>query len=167
MFSTIQYNIIQYQFFFIWRTWDRSWSCGRSFLFSILYYMPNSNKTCKRIIKTLNSKLKSVKSQIDVFTNKTTKTLKKYYSVKGRPNKSKKQLILENKLQQQLIRDKRTFIQSQCDLMDSIQDLKNDFITNQCVPRNIASIKLKKKSIQVMNMMFPQEEQMLLYSELF
>jgi hypothetical protein len=129
--------------------------------------MPNSNKTCKRIIKTLNSKLKSVKSQIDVFTNKTAKTLKKYYSLKGKTNKSKKQLILENKFQQQLVHNKSTFIQSQCDLMDSIKDLKNDFITNQCVPRNIVSIKLKKKTIQVMNMMFPQEEQMLLYSDLF
>ena len=127
----------------------------------------NNNKTCKRIIKTLNSKLKSVKSQIDVFTHKMAKTLKKYHSLNRRTNKSKSQLILENKLQQQLIHNKSTFIQSQCDLMDSIKDLKNDFITNKCVPHNITSINLKKKTIQIMNMVFPPEEQMVLYSELF
>jgi hypothetical protein len=129
--------------------------------------MPNSNKTCKRIIKKLNSKLKTVKSQIDVFTDKSSKTLKKYYSITNRSNKNKKQMILENKLQTQIIKNKHTFIKSQCDLMDSIQILKNDFISNKCVPRNISSFKLKKKSIQIMNMIFPQEEQMLLYSELF
>ena len=126
----------------------------------------SSNKTCKRIIRTLNSKLRTVKSQIDVFTHKTAKTLKKYYSVAKRPNKSKKQFNLENKLQMQLIQNKHTFIKSQCDLMDSIKGLKNEFISNRCVPRNIDSIKLKKKSIQIMNMVFPPEEQMLLYSEL-
>jgi hypothetical protein len=129
--------------------------------------MPNSNnKTCKRIIKRLNYKLKAVKSQIDIFANKTTKTLKKYYSITTRSNKSKTQLDLENKLQRQIIKNKYAFVKSQCDLMDSIKDLKNDFISNKCIPHNITSLKLKPKSIQIMNMVFPQDEQMLLYSEL-
>ena len=114
----------------------------------------------------LNSKLKTVKSQIDTFANKSAKTLKKYYSITNLSNKSKTQSNLENKLQIQLIKNKHTFIKSQCDLMDSIKDLKNDFISNKCIPHNIASIRLKPKSIQIMNMVFPQEEQMLLYSEL-
>jgi hypothetical protein len=136
--------------------------------------MPKKPNPCKGIIKNINSKLINIKREINKLTIKTRKTLLLYHKNVNKLNKTKKnndtktkQLIdLEKQTEKTIFKDKNEFISSQCKLIDSISELKENILENHCNPSSLKPIRISPKHITTMNMLFTSDEQILLYNDL-
>jgi hypothetical protein len=136
--------------------------------------MPKKLDSCKHITKKINSKLVKIKSGIVAFTNNTMKTIKNYHKKATRlrktlknPNTQLKRIThLEQQSQNNIAKDKRAFITSQCKLLDSIRELKEKVLENKCNTSALKPIHISNKNIQTMNMLFTPEQQLLLYNDL-
>jgi Na+/phosphate symporter len=136
--------------------------------------MPKKPNPCKGIIKSINSKLINIKRGINKLTNKTTKRLEQYHrkvnrlnrTLKNNDTKTKQLTDLEKQTEKSIFKDKNEFISSQCKLIDSISELKENILENHCNPTSLKPIRISPKHITTMNMLFTSDEQILLYNDL-
>ena len=136
--------------------------------------MPKKPNPCKGIIKNINSKLIHIKRGINKLTIKTRKTLLLYHkkvnklnkTIKNNDTKTNQLTNLEKQTELSIIKDKKKFISSQCKLVDSISELKENILENQCNPSSLKPIHISPKHITTMNMLFTPEQQILLYNDL-
>jgi hypothetical protein len=136
--------------------------------------MPKKPNPCKGIIKSINSKLINIKRGINKLTIKTRKTLLLYHkkvnklnkTIKNSVTKTKQLTDLEKQIEMSIIKDKNEFILSQCKLIDSISELKENILENRCNPSSLKPIHITPKHITTMNMLFTPEQQMILYNDL-
>jgi hypothetical protein len=136
--------------------------------------MPKKIGSCKHITKRINSKLAKIKSGIVTFANKTIKHMKNYNKKMNKlrktlkhPNTQLKRILhLEQQSQHNITKDKHVFITSQCKLIDSIRELKEKVLENNCSHSTLKPIHISNKNIQTMNMVFTPEQQIILYNDL-